>query len=40
VGGSYKDAMDKCDVTLALNHTGKADGISGFRVLREIKKRQ
>ena len=40
MGGSYKDAMDKCDVTLALNHSGKADDISGFRVLREIKKRQ
>ena len=39
MGGSYKDAMDKCDVTLALNHSGKADGISGFRVLREITKR-
>ncbi len=40
MGGSYKDAMDKCDVNLALNHSGKADGISGFRVLREITKRQ
>lgn len=40
MGGSYKDAMDKCDVTLALNHSGNADAISGFRVLREIKKRQ
>ena len=40
MGGSYKDAMDKCDVTLASNHSGSADSISGFRVLREVKQRQ
>ena len=40
VGGSYKDAMDKCDVTLSLAHSGQADNISGFRVLREIKERR
>lgn len=39
MGGSYKDAMDKCDVTLSLAHTGKADSLSGFRVLREVKAR-
>lgn len=39
MGGSYKDAMDKCDITLASSHTGKADNISGFRVLREVKER-
>ena len=39
MGGSYKDAMDKCDVTLAANHSGSADSISGFRVLREVKQR-
>ena len=37
MGGSYKDSMDKCDITLSANHTGKADDISGFRVLREVK---
>ncbi len=39
MGGSYKDAMDKCDITLSLSHTGKADRLSGFRVLREVKDR-
>jgi len=39
MGGSYKDSMDKCDVTLASIHSGKADNISGFRVLREVKER-
>lgn len=39
MGGSYKDAMDKCDITLSSIHTGSADEISGFRVLREVKVR-
>ena len=39
MGGSYKDAMDKCDVTLSVSHGGQADKISGFRVLREVKQR-
>ena len=39
MGGSYKDAMDKCDITLSSTHTGQADSISGFRVLREVKER-
>lgn len=39
MGGSYQDAMDKCDVTLSSVHTGQADKISGFRVVREVKKR-
>ena len=40
MGGSYKDAMDKCDITLSSSHTGQADTISGFRVLREVKERR
>lgn len=39
MGGSYKDSMDKCDITLSSFHTGMADEISGFRVLREVKDR-
>ncbi len=39
MGGSYKDSMDKCDITLSSIHSGKADNISGFRVLREVKER-
>ena len=40
MGGSYQDAMDKCDVTLSSLHSGKADNISGFRILRELKERR
>lgn len=40
IGGSYKDAMDKCDITLTYSHNGQADNISGFRVLREVKERR
>lgn len=39
VGGSFQDPMDNCDLTLASLHNGQADKISGFRVLREVKKR-
>lgn len=39
MGGSYQDAMDKCDITLSSAHTGRADNVSGFRVLREVKER-
>ena len=39
MGGSYKDAMDKCDITLSSSHNGQADKISGFRVVREVKQR-
>jgi hypothetical protein len=38
-GGSYEDPMDKCDLTLSSLHSGNADGVSGFRVLREVKER-
>ena len=40
MGGSYEDAMDKCDVSLSSLHTGQADRISGFRILREVKERR
>ena len=39
VGGSYKDPMDSCDLTLAVKSSGQPDNISGFRVLREVKRR-
>ena len=39
MGGSYQDAMDKCDITLSSLHTGQPDKISGFRILREVKER-
>ena len=35
-GGSYMDTMSKCDVSLAQDHSGKADDITGFRVVRGL----
>lgn len=39
VGGSYQTAMEDCVVGLAEPHSGNPDGITGFRVLREIVER-
>lgn len=39
IGGSYTDAMDKCDINLSVAHNGSADALSGFRVVREVKSR-
>lgn len=36
LGGSYETPMQECVVTKSDDHSGTADGISGFRVLREI----
>ncbi len=35
-GGSHKDSLSKCDIALSEAHSGAADGITGFRVVREI----
>ncbi len=37
IGGSYEVGMDECDITTIAGHSGKADMITGFRVLREIQ---
>lgn len=37
VGGSYRQTMEKCDINTTLSHDGKADKLTGFRVLREIQ---
>jgi len=39
VGGSYKTDMEYCTVSLAEAHSGSADSVTGFRVLREIVER-
>ncbi len=36
-GGAYTDALSSCDITLVRNHSGTADGITGFRLVRELK---
>ena len=36
-GGSYRDSMEKCKVTAGIVHSGNADAITGFRLLRELK---
>ncbi len=35
-GGSYQDSMEKCTVTAWNLHSGQADGMTGFRLLREL----
>ena len=39
MGGSFEDPMEKCDVKLAKPHSGRADGLTGFRVIRELTNR-
>lgn len=36
VGGSYQDDMQDCNVKTIRNHSGQADGYTGFRVVRNI----
>ena len=36
-GGSYKDSMSSCSITLIKNHSGAPDELTGFRLVREIK---
>ncbi len=36
-GGSYKDSLASCDVSLNKNHSGNADALTGFRLVRELK---
>ena len=36
-GGSYKDSMSACGVSLVKNHPGVPDQLTGFRLVREIK---
>ena len=36
VGGSFKQPMEKCDITTTTAHKGTPDNSTGFRVLREL----
>ena len=37
-GGSYQESMDNCTIDTWKNHSGIPDKVTGFRVLRELKK--
>ena len=36
VGGSYINSMDECQITTLQEHSGQADEVTGFRVVREV----
>jgi len=36
VGGSFIDSMDKCNADSIVPHSGKADNVTGFRVVRDV----
>jgi len=37
VGGSYDTEMQECDLNKQMPHSGAADNLTGFRVLREVR---
>lgn len=37
MGGHYNDPSNKCNIKSNRNHNGKADSLTGFRLLREIR---
>ncbi|HWV16216.1 MAG TPA: protein kinase [Cellvibrio sp.] len=36
VGGSFETPMEECDINSKLSHDGRADAITGFRLVREV----
>lgn len=36
-GGAYQDPLSNCDITLSRKHSGTADKITGFRLVRDLK---
>lgn len=36
-GGAYQDTLSSCDVSLVKPHSGAADDVTGFRLVREIQ---
>ena len=36
LGGSFEDSLTSCDVNKAQQHSGAADSLTGFRLVREI----
>jgi len=37
-GGAYTDSFSKCDISLKRPHSGKADSITGFRIIKVLQK--
>ena len=35
-GGAYTDAINQCVIEYAVGHSGQADEVTGFRLLREL----
>ena len=35
-GGNFEDPLDKCDMSINRQHSGRADPITGFRLVREL----
>ncbi len=35
-GGTYQDPLSRCDVSISRSHSGRPDGITGFRLVREM----
>jgi formylglycine-generating enzyme required for sulfatase activity len=37
-GGSYKNKLNQCKIGLSVDHSGGADGVTGFRLVREVSR--
>lgn len=37
VGGSFETTFEECNINYKVNHDGRADAITGFRVVREVE---
>jgi hypothetical protein len=35
-GGTYQDPLSRCDLSISRSHNGEPDGITGFRLVREM----
>jgi len=35
-GGAFEDPQDECDLSLSRSHSGAADRLTGFRLVREL----
>ena len=38
IGGSFRDSMERCTINSSVRHSGNADGITGFRLVREVNR--
>lgn len=35
-GGNYEDPLTRCDISISRSHSGQPDGVTGFRLVREM----